>query len=398
MGVSGAEIRGRGGHWLLLASVVLVACFGLPSLLEAFDSLVRSSAEFAGIDLQLRLRETNAWWSGHNIYATSGHAVYPPVAYLVLRPLFVFTDFADVRKLWGLWSLLLLALTSWGCMRASGVRSWQGRSLAVILPLVLTTTHGAIGNGQVSLLCVVAATGAVLLVSRAESGWGTDLLAAALFIVALTKPTMTAPFFWLICFLPGRWRPAALVVVGYGLATMLSTLLVSDEHALLLIARWIDRAMEGARYGALNGGSVNVQTALGVHHLAGHGPTVALVLIGGLAAWVAGRPTEDPWILLGVSGIVARLAVYHRSYDDLLVLPALVALLRLATRPPSPLIGRAAAGLFAVTGFVMVLPESGLIKGPILGTVTALCWLGCAALLVVAAASTAARADAPAEA
>mgnify|MGYP002629444619 CR=1 FL=1 len=381
----GGEFRARWGRWILLGLTVLAGAYALPLVWEAFRTLVRSPADFAGIDLQLRLRETNGWWAGRNVYETSGHAVYPPAAYLLFRPLFVFTEFEQARKVWALWLLVLAGVASWGCVRAAGLRTWQGTVFAALLPLTLMGTYDGIRIGQVSLLCIVAGCGAVLLLTRRDAGWGTDLAAAALFLVALSKPSMIAPFFWLVCFVPRRWRPAALVVAGYALLTVVSTQLVDDEPLLLLLARWTDRAVQGARFGALDGGRVNLQTALGVNHLDSHAPVVALVLFGGLAAWLAGRPTRDPWILLGVTGIVARLAIYHRNYDDLLVLPALVALVRLAARPPGARLGTAATVVFGASWLVMVVPGRGRFNPDLHELATWVCWLASASVLVWAA-------------
>jgi len=363
-------------------AVLLGAWHALPSLVYAFHALVANEGLFAAIDLQLRLRETNTWWEGTNVYRSTGHAVYPPAAYLVFRPLFVFTEFEDVRKVWALWSLLLVGLTCWTFQRVTGLVSWQGRLFAATLPLWLLALKSAFGTGQISLLCVVAAVGAILMFCREDAGWGWDLLATGLFIVALLKPTMTAPFFWLVCFMPGRWRPAVLVVVSYVVLTLVSAQLVPDPDVFVLIAQWTDRAVEGARHGALDGGNVNVQSALGLSHFADHGPLLSLLMVGGLGAWTAGRPKTDPWVLFGVAGIVGRLAFYHRGYDDLLVLPALIAMIRLAARPPSERIGRLALGLLVVTCLAMVSRVAWLPGDQDL--IAWVCWSACGALLVFA--------------
>ena len=54
----------------------------------------------------------------------------------------------------------------------------------------------------------------------------------------------------------------------------------------------------------------------------------SLLLFFALGAFVYRHRTADPWILLGVAGIVTRIWAYHRVYDDVLVLPALLALAR----------------------------------------------------------------------
>ena len=367
----------------LAAAMAVVGFYVLRELPAEFTRLIADPDAYAGIDLQLRLREVSGWWSGENVYKTRAHAVYPPSAYLLLRPLFVSLEWPVVRQVWGAWSALLLVVAAWGCVRGAGMTSWLGRIFAALLPLALAGTAHGIGNGQVSLLCTVAAVGSVLLVAREDAGWGTDLLAAGLFMLALIKPTMTAPFFWLICFLPGRWRPALLVLAGFGALTWASTLLVPEEGLLLLVARFVDRAVEGARYGATDGGTVNVQTVLGFAQMSMHSPVAALALVGGAGAWAAGRPTRDPWILMGVMGIAARIAFYHRSYDDLTVVPALIALARIATRSDDRRLAGLAGGLLVVTWLIMSVVPLGPLSGIADGAMW-VCWVGAAALLVVA--------------
>lgn len=374
----------RWGAWVLLALALIVVLPTAQLLIEAFDGLLLAGTDFAAIDLRLRVREVTGWWSGTDIYKTSGHAVYPPAAYVILRALFVFDDFERIRWVWGAWTLLGVLLASWGTVRAVGAKRWQAVVFVAVLPLAVSGMHGGIANGQVSLLCTLAAVGSVLLLTREDAGWGTDLLAAGLFLVALIKPTMTAPLFWLVCFVPGRWRPAVLVVVGYALLTVIGCLAIPDESMVVLLARWADRAIEGSRYGALDGGSVNMQTAMGLARLSLHAPVVVLALVGLVGAWAAGRPSRDPWILMGVAGVVARLAFYHRTYDDLIVLPALIALARAARRPAT---GRwpldlVAGGLLVVTWGVMCVQDTHwFLEGPRDG-ITWIAWVATGLFLV----------------
>jgi hypothetical protein len=51
-----------------------------------------------------------------------------------------------------------------------------------------------------------------------------------------------------------------------------------------------------------------------------------LILLG---LWIYRHRSLDPWLLLGVSALVARLSIYHRWYDDLLILVPMLTLLRL---------------------------------------------------------------------
>jgi hypothetical protein len=54
----------------------------------------------------------------------------------------------------------------------------------------------------------------------------------------------------------------------------------------------------------------------------------SLLVLGGLGLWVYLHRRVDLWILVGVTGIVARLWTYHGWYDDLLILLPMIALFR----------------------------------------------------------------------
>jgi hypothetical protein len=54
---------------------------------------------------------------------------------------------------------------------------------------------------------------------------------------------------------------------------------------------------------------------------------LALLLLG---CWIYRYRRADLWLLLGVTAIVARLWVYHRSYDDMLIILPMITLFRIA--------------------------------------------------------------------
>jgi hypothetical protein len=87
------------------------------------------------------------------------------------------------------------------------------------------------------LLATLAGT---LLVLRAPPGGLRDALAVLLFLVALIKPNLAVPFFWVIAFRPGTPRPVVLAVIAYLAATAASIALhgTGIDAVLALIAHW----------------------------------------------------------------------------------------------------------------------------------------------------------------
>jgi len=55
----------------------------------------------------------------------------------------------------------------------------------------------------------------------------------------------------------------------------------------------------------------------------------SLLLLVLLGLWIRWHRRSDPWLLFGVTAIVARLWTDHQLFDDLLILVPLVTLFRL---------------------------------------------------------------------
>ena len=76
-------------------------------------------------------------------------------------------------------------------------------------------------------------------------------------------------------------------------------------------------------------------------------------------AWIFWQRHKDPWLLAGVAAVVSRIWIYHRNYDDLIMIIALIALWRLAARGDT--LSRLLTGLTAFTLLVSptfsALPE-----------------------------------------
>ncbi|MFI5396958.1 MAG: hypothetical protein ACHQ9S_15585 [Candidatus Binatia bacterium] len=83
----------------------------------------------------------------------------------------------------------------------------------------------------------------------------------------------------------------------------------------------------------------------------------SFLVFAALGMWTYRYRHADLWLLLGVSALVARFWVYHRVYDDLLVLLPMVALFRIAKRGPcADGADVAAAVLLAISVMAMLAP------------------------------------------
>ena len=95
----------------------------------------------------------------------------------------------------------------------------------------------------------------------------------------------------------------------------------------------------------------------------------------------------------GVAGLVARLAFYHRVYDDMLAIPALVALARIASgmiegrtgaQPVEPGTARRALALLLLATLPLLLPVA-FVPWSVRSLLCAGTWTGALALLSGAA-------------
>jgi len=206
-----------------------------------------------------------------------------------------------------------------------------------------------------------------LLIQRGSGSWTDDALAAACVIFAMVKVTLAAPFLWLVLFAPPRlghdrrWsirlRPALLVGTGY---TLLTVVAASFQDASLR-AQLRDWVRIGGSVAERRGDYANVSAWLIDAGLGGFALPAAMALFVALGIWLYRYRAADLWVRLGVAAIIARLWTYHRQYDDVLVVLALVALFRIvksatAGAPDDRRVRAAAAALIAVTMVFALLP------------------------------------------
>lgn len=327
--------------------------------------LVLDQGWFGAIDLRFRYQETHAWFTGREVYGELRTAGYPPATYLLLWPFLGWLSWPAARVLWfittagALFWLVSLVLKHFG-----GTTRLE-RACAVFLPLSMHGTGGTIGNGQLLLHILPALIAAAVALRRPASGALREWLGPLLLLWALIKPNAAVPFVWLAAFLPRRVRPFALVVGGYVTLTLLSVAF-RDESILELLRGWLRRlsdANASAGYG-------NIHTWLTEAGLGGLRGPASLVILALLGVWVRLRREADIWLLLGVTAIAARMFVYHRPYDDALILLAMIPLSRIVLAESDSRtdgdarVKRVAAVLLALTWLGAIAPAHYLLQLP----------------------------------
>jgi hypothetical protein len=92
-----------------------------------------------------------------------------------------------------------------------------------------------------------------------------------------------------------------------------------------------------------------------------------VVLLAALAIWVYRHRTADPWIVIGVSALVARLFIHHRLYDDMLILLPMITLFRIARHNARPDDSDVRAGLLFAAAWITVHAPARWLQSPLSG-------------------------------
>lgn len=315
---------------LLSAAIVFMALVALARLSIEFYRLLWEPGQSGAIDLRLRHQEVHLWFGGHTIYAKVGHAVYPPASYAILWPFLGWLSLTPARWLWAATSVAMLGWLAALLVQEGGAKTRLERVFLVLLLLSMYATNVTIGNGQLIVHILPALITGLTLLHR-ERGWWRELRGTMLIVATLVSPTTAAPFFWIVLFVPGRIRPAFLVVLGYVILTLVAAWF-QEASPVSLIQDWLQKSQAGAAWGASTGGYANLHSWLAACGLEAWNQPASLLVLSALGIWVYYHCRVDLWLLLGVSAIVARIWVYHRLYDDLLLLLPMMTLFRIAKR------------------------------------------------------------------
>lgn len=331
-----------------------MAVLALMKLGEEFWRLILDTSSIGAIDLKFRYREVHRWFSGIPVYTEFSGAVYPPASYAIFWPFLGWLNLKDARLLWAATSTITIVGLVYLVVKESNANTNLEKFFAGLIPVSMNSTGVAVGNGQPTPHQIIALLIGILLLRKRREGWLNDILASTLILLALVKPSVSAPFFWIVIFVSSSLRPAILVVLAYITLTLLAASF-QEPGLLTLIHDWMARVSviaerEGGGYANLNTWLAN----LGMEQWSLLASFLALLSLG---FWIYLHRHVDLWLLLSVSALVARLWTYHRWYDDLLILIPMIALFRIAKQEPSANGSGVIAGmLLALTVLAMLTP------------------------------------------
>jgi len=319
------------GTIVIRSAVWLMAIAAAVWLGYEFWRLLWQSGEKGAIDLLQRHNEVQAWFAGRPVYGDIITAVYPPASYAILWPLLGWLSETAVRWLWAVTTVFALMWLVSLCVRESGADTSLHRTFLTLIPLSIYATGATIGNGQLGVHILPFLVSGLLLLESKERSLGKDFLAAAMVLIALVKPTVSAPFFWIVIVVPGNLRPAIFVSTGYVALSFFATLF-QPAGPIALISKWFHRAMVGVEWGTARGGYANEHSWLDYFKLDGLDAPASLLVLMILGFWTYRYRRADIWTLMGVAALVARFWTYHMWYDDILILLPMITLFRIANQ------------------------------------------------------------------
>jgi len=303
------------------------------------------------IDLKIRHRVVHSWFAGESVYGGG----YPPASLAIFWPLHGWLEVSTATFIWAATTVAALGWLVYLIVQESRANTPLERIFVALMPLSMYATGATIGNGQLIVHLLPMLLAGLLMLHRGEALWPRDLLASSLVLVSLVKPNIAVPFFWIVLFVPGRLRSALLVSLGYVVLTLIAASF-QEPGPFALFRDWL----ASSSIWAWSVGHAHLGVLLHAFGLDDYLlPAMFLVLLA-LGCWTYSHRHVDLWLLLGVSGLAARFWVYHRWYDDLLILLPMVALFRIVKQGSSSDRIKVSAGMLLGISMLASMAPGGL--------------------------------------
>jgi hypothetical protein len=352
------------------------------SLAMAVKGLAHAWLSDGDIDMQSRVAEYDAFRLG--IYPIRRlepdvpptvrvpYTVYPPYALVMFVPFFEPFGKLQGRVVVEVLSLAALCAVAWYGHRSLRRAGPEAAGLGAVAALAISGNGNALGLGQFSIICAGAIVMQVAMLDR-----GRPVAAAAWWAVAMLKPQIGLAFAGLFV-VRREWRALASGVVLLLLLSLVACWW-TEVSPLALVDHWTARMrFDFASDGSLPGW---LAASLGVEPRYVHAcvALLSVVLMPVLFRWrfVAVRGVE-PLVVAALAAVLGREFMYHRLYDNVMLVPLLFALLVAAARRPDP--PRVAAA--AAMGMTLWIPERLFALLPYHDVVRSTVWVACAVALV----------------
>lgn len=302
-----------------------LAFFALVKLGDEFIRLLFEYHEKSAVDLKLFMALTRDWFAGIPVYQVHKFAVYPPATHTILFPIFGPFSLTTTRILWAVINAGLLVWLASYAVRAAMVSDQhrQVQWFLALTPLAMNATGVVIGNGQLTIAVMMLLVISLRLSNKPKGSAMHQLAAGSMFFLALAKPSLAIPFFWILLFSSTSLISGFTAAILYSITTLFAAQF-QEANLPNLIAGWLDRAFQ------IDFGYANLHAWLQSIDMKHFLLPLQIVVLSLLGIWVYRYRRIPQLLLLGVAGLVSRFWTYHAVYDDLIVLFAILALFRYA--------------------------------------------------------------------
>ena len=303
------------------------------------------------------------------------YSVYPPYAFPMFAPYFASGSFLAAQIIF--WATSFAALVAIGMysfreLRAAGVEAAQ---LGAFAGIAIAHNSSAIAFGQFSIICMGWVAIQLYCLQRGK------IMAAGLFwALAMLKPQIGLAFA-LPFLLDRRWRGLALGVAILGGLSWF-TCIYTEVSPLVLIDHWFVRQSYsfitgGGSQGSSSGG---ILAAWGADSRTAMFISLAVAAAIGTFAWLRVRRSHMSMpVLIAVSAIAGRVFLPHRAYDNIMLFPALIALLALALNRKSV----STYAMAAAFGISVWVPFTSMVRFAWVDAALLMFWLAAAGFLVL---------------
>lgn len=247
----------RYGNSILRIAVLLLAAAAAFRLLhEGLRLVVWDPFTLGGPnDLRNFQNAMKGFFAGQPIYEELKTSPYPPASYAIFWPFLGWMDLSKARLLWAITVVTVLAWLIVLILRESKATTLTEKILLALFLLSMNGTGVTIGNGQLGLHILPALVTSLLLIQQKDLSVRNQIFASALVLFALAKPTISAPFLWILLFAPHGKRILFLTSIAYLAITWLA-LSFQPQPAITVFESWFHRASIVALekgYGNLHG-------------------------------------------------------------------------------------------------------------------------------------------------
>ncbi|MGO9579191.1 MAG: glycosyltransferase family 87 protein [Desulfobaccales bacterium] len=291
-----------------------------------------------------------------------GGGGYPPWAYFTGLFLVPGLPWPATKIFFAILNAFSIGILAWFTYR---VTKRYGRLPAIGLAsavLAMGSNSFALGNAQYGIIINAMISGMALCLSA-----NLPILAGLLYGVSLVKPSISAPFFFIL--IAKRQWAAVAAAIAYIITSSIAISVITGTDPFTMFLQFLDVRRAGGVLGGSSSGPVNIAVYLGSSEMSALKIIAFIFLVTSfIVIWKFGESSLI--VLLAIASVFGYLWTSHRSYDDVMMAFLLIALGDLALKESHLL----SYVIFGIVTFTLWLPPS-IASIPFVGYAKIIIWV-----------------------